>query len=116
MVVTVSIPTKGVVVHGAGAARAPGTSCFSIPRLDASTALAALDLAGVAASSGAACTTGAVTPSHVLLALGIPEALARCALRVSFGRTNTEDEARRVVALLEEVTARLHVAPIGGVR
>jgi cysteine desulfurase len=74
-----------IVVHGAGAMRLANTSCFGVSGLSAETALIGLDLAGIAVSSGAACSSGAVEPSPVLLAMGVPEATAREAIRVSLG-------------------------------
>jgi cysteine desulfurase len=74
-----------VVIFGVDELRQKNVSCFAIPQLQAETALIALDLDGIAVSSGAACSSGKVGPSHVLAAMGVPESLARCALRVSFG-------------------------------
>ena len=74
-----------ILVHGASVPRLGNTSCFGAAGLSAETALIALDLAGVAVSSGAACSSGAVEPSPVLLAMGVPEATAREAIRVSLG-------------------------------
>ena len=65
--------------------RQKNVSCFAIPQLQAENALMALDLDGIAVSSGAACSSGKVGPSHELAAMDVPESLARCALRVSFG-------------------------------
>lgn len=78
------------VVAGAAAGRLPNTTCLLTPGLDASTQLMALDLAGVAVSSGSACSSGKVGPSHVLAAMGIPPERARCAIRISLGWA-TED-------------------------
>jgi cysteine desulfurase len=75
----------GLIVHGGHAPRVGNTSCFGAAGLSAETALIALDLAGIAVSSGAACSSGAVEPSPVLLAMGVPEDTAREAIRVSLG-------------------------------
>jgi cysteine desulfurase len=75
----------GLVVHGRGVARIGNTSCFGVPGLPAETALIALDLAGIAVSSGAACSSGAVEPSPVLLAMGVSDETAREAIRISMG-------------------------------
>jgi len=77
------------VVVGATAERLPNTTCLLIPGLAAETQLMALDLAGVAVSSGAACSSGKVGPSHVLAAMGLPPEAARCAVRVSLGWSTT---------------------------
>lgn len=86
-----------ITIHGALAPRIGNTSCFGVPGLLAETALIALDLAGVAVSSGAACSSGAVEPSPVLLAMGVPEATAREAIRVSLGWATTPDEIDHLV-------------------
>ena len=81
-----------LVVFSADAARLPNTSAFAVPDMAAETLLMALDLAGVAVSSGSACSSGKVKPSHVLEAMGVPTALAKGALRVSLGwQTRAED-------------------------
>ncbi len=73
------------VVFGSAAPRLPNTSCIALPQLRAETQVMALDLAGVAVSAGAACSSGKVQPSHVLAAMGATPALAESAIRVSFG-------------------------------
>lgn len=83
------------VVVGHDAPRLPNTSCILTPGLAAETQLMALDLAGVAVSSGAACSSGKVASSHVLAAMGHPPDLARCAIRVSLGRGTGEAEVGR---------------------
>lgn len=75
----------GAQVNGRGDARLPNTCNVSVPGIDAEEALMALDLAGIAASSGSACTAGSVDPSPVVLALGQGDERARTALRFSFG-------------------------------
>ncbi|MFN8516036.1 MAG: cysteine desulfurase family protein [Thermomicrobiales bacterium] len=67
----------------------------------------ALDLAGVAASSGSACTTGATEPSHVLRAIGVPEDMIAGSLRLTLGRDNTSDQVDTVLTLLPEIVERL---------
>jgi cysteine desulfurase len=84
--------TPQQVIFGAGSPRLPNTTLFAVPGIKAETAVIAFDLEGVAVSSGAACSSGKVQPSHVLAAMGIAPELARAALRVSFGRTTTELE------------------------
>jgi cysteine desulfurase len=73
------------VVFGAQAERLPNTTLFAVPGLKAETALIALDLAGIAASSGSACSSGKVTASHVLKAMGVAPDLAAGAVRLSLG-------------------------------
>jgi cysteine desulfurase len=82
--------TPASVIFGADADRLPNTSLFSVPGLKAETAVIAFDLAGVAVSSGAACSSGKVTPSHVLAAMGVESGLARGAIRVSLGYSTTD--------------------------
>jgi cysteine desulfurase len=66
-----------------------------------------LDLAGVAASSGSACTTGAVEPSHVLTAMGVPRDLAVATIRLSLGAPSTEDDVGRAAAIIPAVAAKV---------
>lgn len=84
------------VVHGAGAPRLPNTLGVSFPGARSDHMLVALDARGIAASAGAACSSGGVEPSPVLRAMGVPRELAVCTIRFSLGRTTTEahvDEA-----------------------
>ncbi|MCJ2035034.1 cysteine desulfurase family protein [Methylobacterium sp. J-068] len=97
-----------LVVFGAGAPRLPNTLSFAVPGLDAPTALMALDLAGIAASSGSACASGKVARSPVLAAMGVGPALAAGALRVSFGWNSTESDATRCLAACERLVATLY--------
>ena len=87
------------VVHGRGAPRAPHILNLSVPGTDSESLLMALDLAGVACSSGSACQSGSVTPSHVLQALGVPRELASAAVRMSLGSMTTEECVTRVSEL-----------------
>jgi cysteine desulfurase len=81
-----------VVIFGANVERLPNTTLFAVPGIRAETALIAFDLEGVAVSSGAACSSGKVAPSHVLAAMGVASTIALGAIRVSLGPTTTEDE------------------------
>jgi cysteine desulfurase len=83
------------VVFGVEAERLPNTTLFAVPGIKAETAVIALDLEGIAVSSGAACSSGKVAPSHVLAAMGVAPALARGAIRLSLGATTTEAEIDR---------------------
>ena len=87
------------MVHGRGAPRAPHILNLSVPGTDSESLLMALDLAGVACSSGSACQSGSVTPSHVLEALGVPRELASAAVRMSLGSMTTDDCVARVSEL-----------------
>jgi cysteine desulfurase len=80
------------VVIGAQAARLPNTTSVAVPGTSAETLVIALDLAGVAVSAGAACSSGKVGASHVLEAMGLEPAVARAAVRVSLGWSTTQDD------------------------
>lgn len=94
------------VIFAKDGPRLPNTSLFAAPGLSAEIALIGLDLEGVCASSGAACSSGKVRGSRVLAAMGVDAALARCALRISFGWASTATEPARIVAALTQVRAR----------
>lgn len=97
----------GVVVFGANVARLPNTANFALPGIAAETALMALDLDGVMVSSGAACSSGKVKPSHVLKAMGVSDDLARSALRVSFGWNSSGADADAALAAIARLVARI---------
>ena len=96
------------VVFGEGAERLPNTLSFSVPGLEAATALIALDLAGVAVSSGSACASGKVARSPVLAAMGVSPALAAGALRVSLGWNSDDDDPRRFLEGFERILSSLY--------
>ena len=85
----------GVVVFGAEAERLPNTTLFAVEGMKAETAVIAFDLEGVAVSSGAACSSGKVQPSHVLAAMSVSPALTQAAVRVSLGWETTEADLLR---------------------
>jgi cysteine desulfurase len=87
------------VVHGADAPRAPHILNISVPGTDSESLLMALDLAGVACSSGSACQSGSVSPSHVLEALGVRADLASAAIRMSLGSLTNDESVERVATL-----------------
>src|SRR5438270_6171834 len=95
------------VVHAAHAPRAPHVSSVSLPGTDSEALLMHLDLAGIACSSGSACSTGAVEPSHVLTAMGVPRELGVAALRFSFGRENTAEDVEAVVGALPKIVEKV---------
>ena len=96
------------VVFGEGAPRLPNTLSFAVPGLDAPAALIALDLAGVAVSSGSACSSGKVARSATLAAMGVPPALAGGALRVSLGWNTVEEDVTRFLHAFERVVTSLY--------
>ena len=81
-----------------GARRLANTTCVAIPGMLAETQVMALDLGGFAVSAGAACSSGKIVTSHVIEAMGLGEKVARCAIRISWGRGNTEVEVERLAA------------------
>ncbi|HYJ79954.1 MAG TPA: cysteine desulfurase family protein [Longimicrobiaceae bacterium] len=97
----------GLVVNGAGADRIATILNVSAPGADAGALLAALDLEGIAVSSGSACSSGAVEPSHVLTAMGIPAELAGPSVRFSLGWGSTEADVDRALAVFPPVVERL---------
>jgi len=83
-------------IHGAGSARLPNTTCIGHPSLSADMQLMRLDLAGISVSAGSACSSGKVTPSHVLRAMGMDDATARRAIRISLGWATTDTDIDRM--------------------
>ena len=98
------------VIFGRNALRLPNTSNFALPCILAETSVMALDLDGVMVSSGSACSSGKVKPSHVLKAMGVSDELARCALRVSFGWNSTEEDADAALASIARLMSRRKAA------
>jgi cysteine desulfurase len=100
-----SVP--GTAVNGDRAGRVPNTSNISFDGLEAESLLIALDLEGVAVSTGSACSSGSLEPSHVLRAMGLPHARARNSLRFSLGSGTTAAEVDFVVGILPDLVAKL---------
>jgi len=94
-------------VNGAGAERVPNTSNISFDGVEAESLLIALDLEGIQVSTGSACSSGTLEPSHVLRAMGLPASRVQASLRFSLGPTNTEEEIDRVLSVLPEVVDRI---------
>ena len=98
-------------LNGHPVLRLPGNANFSFPGVEGESLLMRLDLAGIACSSGSACTSGSLEPSHVLSAMGLSPDTARSSVRFSLGRDNTAEEIDRVLAVLppivEDLRARL---------
>ncbi len=99
--------TNGLRIHGRNAPRVANTISLSLTGTTSETLLMAFDLEGVALSSGSACSSGTVKPSHVLLAMGISEEEAKCALRISFGWQTTDAELEDFKAAWDKVRARI---------
>ena len=87
--------------------RAPHVSNVSIPGTDSEALLMHLDLAGIACSSGSACSTGAIEPSHVLTAMGVPRELGIAALRFSFGKDNAAEDVDAVIGALPKIVEKV---------
>jgi cysteine desulfurase len=98
--------TPSAVVIAAEADRLPNTTCVALPGASAETLVVALDLAGVAVSAGAACSSGKVGASHVLEAMDLEPVLARAAIRVSLGWGSTERDVAAFADAWARVTAR----------
>jgi cysteine desulfurase len=98
--------TPSAVVIAAEAARLPNTTSVALPGASAETLVIALDLAGVAVSAGAACSSGKVGASHVLEAMALDSALARAAVRVSLGWGSTEHDVEAFIGAWSRVAAR----------
>ena len=97
-------------VFSEAAPRLPNTLSFAVPGVEAATLMIALDLAGVAVSSGSACSSGKVAPSHVLRAMGVRPELARGAIRVSLGWASGEEDVERFAEALMGAIARMRAA------
>jgi cysteine desulfurase len=95
------------VINGWQSERAPHISNISIPGTDSEALLMHLDLAGIACSSGSACSTGAIEPSHVLSAMGVPRDLGVAALRFSLGKDTTIEDVDAVAAALPRIVEKV---------
>ncbi len=94
-------------VNGTGAPRVPQTLSIYFDGIEGEALVIALDLKGLAVSTGAACSSGAIEPSHVLMAMGLTPDRARSSIRLSLGEQNTMEEAEVAIALVAETVARL---------
>jgi cysteine desulfurase len=99
--------TPGAIIFGETAERLPNTTCFTHAGLRAETAVIAFDLEGIAVSSGAACSSGKVQPSHVLAAMGVDPALAQGAIRVSTGYSTKEADVERFLSAWTKLSESL---------
>jgi cysteine desulfurase len=101
--------------NGAASPRVPNTANISIDRVESESMLIGLDLAGIAVSSGSACSSGTLEPSHVLKAMGLPHARTLGSLRFSLGTGNTESDVERVLAVLPTLVEKLRsLTAVGG--
>lgn len=96
-----------VKLNGHPEKRLPANANFSFRYIEGESLLFSLDLKNIAVSSGSACSSGSLEPSHVLLAMGLPEGLAHGSIRFSFGKGNTMEEADYTVDALKEIVLRL---------
>jgi cysteine desulfurase len=97
----------GTAVNGAREPRVPNTTNISFERVEAESLLIALDLEGIAVSTGSACSSGTLEPSHVLKAMGLPAHRTQNSLRFSLGLFSTEDEVDQVVEVLPRLVDKL---------
>lgn len=97
----------GAVIFGRHAERLPNTCFFAFPRVEGETLVMAMDRKGFAVASGSACSSDSVEPSHVLMAMGVEAEIARGAVRVSFGATNTPAQVEAFLLTLENELARM---------
>lgn len=104
----------GTQVNGAREPRVPNTTNISVDRVEAESLLIALDLEGIAVSSGSACSSGTLEPSHVLKAMGLPHVRTLNSLRFSLGSSNTETDIDHVIAVLPGLVEKLRsLASVG---
>ncbi|PYV98159.1 MAG: cysteine desulfurase NifS [Acidobacteria bacterium] len=104
---TILAEVEATGVNGAGAPRVPNTTNIYFDYIEGEALVIALDLKGMAVSTGAACSSGAIEPSHVLTAMGMPAERARASLRFSLGKQNTADEVDFALSLIPQSVARL---------
>ena len=104
---------EGACLNGERAHLAPGIVNLSFPGMDSMALMMGLDLKGFAVSNGSACSSGSVSPSHVLQAMRIPKVRQLSALRISFGKWNTPEQVEALqVALLELTKGKMKVAKL----
>ncbi len=95
-----------IAIHGDGVERLPNTVCVSMPGVDSETQVMSLDLAGVMVSAGSACSSGKVTTSHVLKAMGLDDAIASSAIRISLGWHSTSDDVEKCLTAWRDLYLR----------
>src|SRR5262249_27020154 len=106
------VPFAGL--NGKGAPRVPNTTNLYFDFVEGEAMVIALDLRGMAVSTGAACSSGSVEPSHVLTAIGLSAERARASMRFSLGRQNTEEQVGALIEAVEASVAHLRkLSPVG---
>jgi cysteine desulfurase len=104
---------EDIGVNGKDAPRVPNTTNIYVDHIEGEALVIALDLKGLAVSSGAACSSGAIEPSHVLLAMGMSHQRARGSIRISLGKQTTGEEIDYALGLIPETVARLReISPV----
>ena len=98
---------ENVRLNGHPTKRLPGNANFCFEFIEGESMLLSLDMEGIAASSGSACTSGSLTASHVLLAIGLPPEIAHGSLRLTLGKDNTEEEIDYMTSILPGITKKL---------
>jgi cysteine desulfurase len=105
---------ESIGVNGGAAPRVPNTISIYVDFIEGEALVIALDLKGLAVSTGAACSSGAIEPSHVLTAMGLSADRARASIRFSLGKQNTDEDIDFAIALVPETVARLReLSPVG---
>jgi cysteine desulfurase len=105
----------GTVRNGAASPRVPNTTNVSIERVESESLLIGMDLAGIAVSSGSACSSGTLEPSHVLKAMGLPHARTLGSIRFSLGAANTDADIDRVLEVVPPLVEKLRsLTTVGG--
>ena len=104
---TILSQVEATGVNGEGAPRVANTTNIHFDYIEGEALVIALDLKGLAVSTGAACSSGAIEPSHVLTAMGLPPEIARASLRFSLGKQNTPDDVQFALDLVPQTVARL---------
>jgi cysteine desulfurase len=108
---------SGAERNGAATPRVPNTTNISFARIESESLLIGLDLDGIAVSSGSACSSGTLEPSHVLKAMGLPHARTLSSIRFSLGAGNTEADIDRVIKSLRPLVEKLRsLTSVGGRR
>ncbi|SDE59703.1 cysteine desulfurase NifS [Sporomusa acidovorans] len=115
IITTITEKVPHIKLNGHPESRMPGNVNFSFLYIEGESLLLNLDMKGIAASSGSACTSGSLDPSHVLLAMGLPHEVAHGSLRVTLGRGNTEEEVDYFLGIVPEIVEKLRsMSPLYG--